>query len=48
MTNYNHCHNVLRLFEIFLPQVVSVVIDNTNGIYELPHDLPNYLRLWIL
>ena len=33
----------------FLPQVKqSIVISNKHGIYELPHVLPNNLRLRIL
>ena len=36
--------------QIFLTQQLkqSVVISNKHGIYELPHDLPNHLRLTIL
>ena len=32
----------------FSPQVKSVIISNKHGIYELPHKLPNNLRLRIL
>ena len=37
-------------YQIFLsPQVkASMVISNKQGIYELPHDLPNDLGLTIL
>ena len=47
---YNHFHNILRLFDVYLiflsPQVKqSAVIGNKHGIYELPHKLPNDLRL---
>ena len=36
--------------QIFLTQQLkqSIVISNKHGIYELPHDLPNHLRLRIL
>ena len=51
--NYNHGHNIVRiliLYQIFCsPQVKrSVVISNKYGLYELPHNLPNDLRLIIL
>ena len=49
---YNHGGNILRLFDTlrsFQPQVKqSVIIGNKHGIYELSHELPNDLRLWIL
>ena len=37
-------------YQIFLsPQVKrSAIISNKHGMYELPHDLPNDLRLKIL
>ena len=40
----------LILYQIFFsPQVKrSVIISNNYGIYELPHELPNDLRLSIL
>ena len=40
----------LMLYRIFLsPQVkLSTIICNTQGIYKLPHELPNDLRLRIL
>ena len=40
----------LILYQIFFsPQVKrSVIISNKHGIYELPHELPNDLRLRIL
>ena len=40
----------LILYQIFFsPQVKqSVIISNKHGIYELPHELPNNLRLRIL
>ena len=40
----------LMFYQIFLsPQVKRIVIiDNKHGIYELPHTLPNDLRLRIL
>ena len=50
---YNHFHNILRLFDIlsnfFSPQVKrTVIVSNKYGIFELPHELPNNLRLRIL
>ena len=47
---YNHFHNILRLsdvYRIFLsPQVKRCeIITYKHGIYELPHELPNDLRL---
>ena len=50
---YNHFHNILRLFYV-LPNFLSpqvkrwVIITYKHGIYELPHELPNDLRLRIL
>ena len=40
----------LMFDQIFLsPQIKrSVIISNKHGIYELPHELPNNLRLRIL
>ena len=38
--SYNHLHNTLRIFDV-LPNFNS----NKQGIYELPHELPNDLRL---
>ena len=37
-------------YQIFLPaqKKRSVIVSNKHGIYELPHDLPNELRLKIL
>ena len=48
--DYNHFHNVLRLFDVFLSPPVKrcVIITYKEGIYELPHELPNSLRLKIL
>ena len=55
--SYNHFHNMLRLLsnvEMFyrilrLPQVKRcAIITYKRGIYELPHELPNDLRLRIL
>ena len=50
---YNQFHNVLRLsmfYQIFLsPQVKQrAIITYKHGIYELPRELPNDLRLGIL
>ena len=52
-TSRNHGDNILRLFDtlpiFFSPPVKrSVIISNKHGIYELPHELPNDLRLRIL
>ena len=40
----------LILYQIFFSSQVkrSVIISNKHGIYELPHELPNKLRLRIL
>ena len=48
--DYNHFHNVLRLFDVFLSPPVKrcAIITYKEGIYELPHELPNNLRLKIL
>ena len=37
-------------YQIFLPPQVkrSAIISNKQGVYELPHELPNALRLRIL
>ena len=42
--------DILMFYQIFLsPQVKrSAIISNKQGIYELPHELPNDLRLRIL
>ena len=48
---YNYGHNILRIFLIifqifFSSQVkLSVILIKKHGIYELPHELSNYLRL---
>ena len=47
---YNHFHNILRLFDVYRiflsPQVKRCeIITYKHGIYELPHELPNDLRL---
>ena len=49
----NHFHNILRLldvYQIFLSSQVKrcVIITYKHGINELPHKLPNDLRLRIL
>ena len=49
----NGGQNILRtflLYQFFIrPQVKRrVIISNKHGIYELPHDLPNDLKLRIL
>ena len=49
---YNHDHNILRLLifhQILLSQQVkrSLIISNKHGIYEVPHEMLNGLRLWI-
>ena len=39
----------LMFYQLFSPQVKRrVIISNKHGIYELPHELPNDLRLKIL
>ena len=53
VNSYNHGHDILRLFDtlpnFFSPRVKgSMHISNKHGIYELPHELPNDLRLRIL
>ena len=42
--------DILKFYEIlFSPQVKrSVIISNKHGIYELPHKLPNDVKLRIL
>ena len=50
---YNDGHNILRICDtipsFFSPQVTgNVIISNKHCIYELPHELPNDLRLKIL
>ena len=50
---YIHGHNILRLFDTFpnflFPQVKrDLIISNQHGIYQLPHELPNDLRLRII
>ena len=44
---YNHFHNILRLFIIFLsPQgKLCAIINYKHGINELSHKLPNDLKL---
>ena len=47
---YNQFHNILRLsmfYQIFLsPQVKRwMIITYKHGIYKLPHELPNDLRV---
>ena len=49
----NGGQNILRTFLLYQflirPQVKRrVIISNKHGIYELPHDLPNDLKLRIL
>ena len=43
------CH-FLILHQIFFPPQMkqSAIISNKHGIYELPHELPNDLRLRVL
>ena len=53
LMNYNQFHNVLRLsisYQIFLSRQVKLwaIITYKHGIYKLPHELPNDLRLRIL
>ena len=48
----NYVHDILRYFDqqnLFSPQVKrSVIISKSHGIYDLPHELLNNLRLTIL
>ena len=50
---YNHGNNIVGLFDVYQifrsPQVKrSTIISNKQGVYELPKELPNDLRLTIL
>ena len=50
---YNHFHNILRLFDVlrnftFTTSETMDDITYKHGIYELPHELPNDLRLRVL
>ena len=50
---YNHFHNTLRLFDVYQtflsPKVKRcAIITYKYGIYELPYELPNDLRLNII
>ena len=40
----------LMFYQIFVsPQVKqSAIVSNKQGVYELPHELPNDLRLWLI
>ena len=48
--SYSHFHNILRLFDV-LPNLISpqvkrcMIIAYKHGIYKLPHEFPNDLRL---
>ena len=47
---YDRFHNILRLFDVllnFLFTTSETVITYKHSIYELPHELPNNLRLGI-
>ena len=48
----NHFHNILKLFDLyqyFALQVKRCAIFNyKHGVYELPHKLPNNLKLRFL
>ena len=46
----NHLHNIWRLFDVLTTFLFPrcAIITYNNGIYELPRDLPNDLRLRIL
>ena len=50
MIIYNHFHNIWRFFNVLTTFLFTkcAIITYNNGIYELPHDLPNDLRLRIL
>ena len=46
----NHFHNISRLFDV-LPNFLfptSETMRYKHGVYELPHELPNYVRFRIL
>ena len=49
---YNHFYNILRLFAVLpnFPFTTSETMGDyyKDGMYELPHELPNDLRLRIL
>ena len=50
---YRQFHNILRLFDVLpsfsFPQVKRwAIITYKHGIYELPHEQPNDLKLRIL
>ena len=51
LSNCNHFHNILRLLDV-LPNspftTSEMIITYKHGIYELPHELLNDLRLRIL
>ena len=50
MRNYNQFHNILRLLDVLLnfpfttSETLAIIIDK-RGVNELPHGLPNDLRL---
>ena len=51
--NYNHFHNILRLFDVlpnfpFTTGETMPIITYKHGICELPNELPSDLRLRIL
>ena len=52
ITTYNHFRNILRLFDVLpnFPFTTSETIRDyyKNGLYKLPHELPNHLRPRIL
>ena len=50
LSSYNHFHNILRLFDVLIsfPFTASETMHNYSykqSTYELPHELPNDLRL---
>ena len=45
---YNHGHNILELYNFVLQVKRNVISSIANLVYELPHKLPNNLRLRIL
>ena len=50
---YNHFENILRLFDVlpnfpFTTSETIAILIYKHGIYELPHELLNDLRLSIL
>ena len=46
----NHSHNILRLFDVqpnfpLTTSKLDGIVSNKYGMYKMPHELPNDLRL---